>query len=394
MFSLPNVLMPDSKQKGAKEECIYCEFKVDIKTFKLFILSPTLRCIITLIKVKVNIYKIATFCIYLMGKVVIVIKVLLCIRKNYLTDLAGDSIQLITTANYLRENGITADINNGDIVDFAPYDIIHLFNLTRISETYDFFNTAKASKKPIVITPIYWDLSKYYKHNDDIDRLALWDRYKKFRQEILEGCSMIYPSSNAEMELIKNEYGENLPCTVLYNCIKDSFKYDRSKREPFVLCVSRIGARKNQLILSKVCNDIGVKLILVGEANNKEYLKKCLEYENVSYRGFYNQSDLINLYKLAKVHALCSFVETPGLSSLEAAACGCNIVSTIEGSTKEYFGAFAFYCNPYDEKSIYEAVNKALATKNKPKLSKSIRRNFKVDNCLDTLYESYKKVCL
>jgi trehalose-6-phosphate synthase len=36
------------------------------------------------------------------------------------------------------------------------------------------------------------------------------------------------------------------------------------------------------------------------------------------------------------------------------------IVSTIEGTAKEYFKDMAIYCNPYDDNSIYEGIKKGL----------------------------------
>ena len=71
------------------------------------------------------------------------------------------------------------------------------------------------------------------------------------------------------------------------------------------------------------------------------------------------QAGLIKYYRQAKVHALPSWFETTGLSSLEAAAMGCNVVISDKGDTKEYFEEKAFYCDPRSPESIYDAVEKA-----------------------------------
>ena len=54
------------------------------------------------------------------------------------------------------------------------------------------------------------------------------------------------------------------------------------------------------------------------------------------------QQELVQYYQKAKVHILPSWFETTGLSSLEAAAMGCNIVITDKGDTKEYFEILLF----------------------------------------------------
>ena len=78
-------------------------------------------------------------------------KVLLCIRNDYYRNFAGDSMQVLKTALYLRKIGVEVDINNGGIIDYSNYDIIHLFNLTRIGETYSYYKRAKFYKKNIVL---------------------------------------------------------------------------------------------------------------------------------------------------------------------------------------------------------------------------------------------------
>jgi glycosyltransferase involved in cell wall biosynthesis len=143
------------------------------------------------------------------------------------------------------------------------------------------------------------------------------------------------------------------------------------------------------LALSKAANRLGLRLILAGEARNKDYLEKCMVYKNVDYRGFLSSAELAQLYAGARLHALCSFVETPGLASLEAGAWGCNIFSTKEGSTAEYFEDMAAYCDPYDETNITKAIEAGLSQNGQPRLQEHILQNFSIEDCLGTLYESY-----
>ncbi|MBK7308934.1 MAG: glycosyltransferase [Chitinophagaceae bacterium] len=52
---------------------------------------------------------------------------------------------------------------------------------------------------------------------------------------------------------------------------------------------------------------------------------------NIVFAGRLTQTALANYYARARVHVLPSWFETCGLSSLEAAAMGCNIVITARG---------------------------------------------------------------
>ena len=69
-------------------------------------------------------------------------------------------------------------------------------------------------------------------------------------------------------------------------------------------------------------------------------------------------------------------METPGLSSLEAAAMGCNIVVTKKGDTYDYFEDYAFYCEPDDVDSITRAIDRAYNSTFNPKLKEKILTDY------------------
>ncbi len=321
--------------------------------------------------------------------------ILFCIRNDYLTNFAGDSSQLLETADYIRKKGTTVTINNGTVFDYTNYDVIHLFNLTRITETYQYFKIAQKYNKPIVLTPIYWDLSKYYHYSNDMQSIKLWDYYRQFRKEIIQGCKMVYPSSALEMKSLKEEYGDEFPFQIIYSGV--SVKYEKDfyisneliSLKPYILCAARVCPRKNQLTLCEAANQIGINVILAGNVNSKSYFERCLAYSNVHYWGFLSESQLRVLYENAILHALCSFVETPGLASLEAGFYGTDIVSTCEGSAEEYFEKFSHYCNPYDKSDIKRSILSALSDTKQPELKQHIESNFLWENCLSGLYKSY-----
>lgn len=321
------------------------------------------------------------------------VRTLLCIRSDYLSNPAGDTTLVMQTSKYLRERGVETTVNYGQIQDFSVYDMVHLFNLTRISETYEYFCRAKRQEKPVVITPIYWDLSKFYRFSKNASAARQWESYAPFRGKILNGCDAIYPSSNMERELIGREYGSSLPQIVVYSGIELKDLSDSTptgaRSENYILCAARVCPRKNQLALAKAAYQLGIGLILAGEADNPDYLNRCLAYQNVRYKGFLPFQRLRPLYTNARMHVLCGFVETPGLANLEAAACGCNILSTAEGSAAEYFEDMALYCDPYKEGDILAKVEAGLTQNRQPHLKAHILKNFCLNSCMEPLYLSY-----
>ena len=140
----------------------------------------------------------------------------------------------------------------------------------------------------------------------------------------------------------------------------DGNSEDERRKKNLVICVGRIEGRKNQFNLIKALNGTEFQLIIIGSpsANQVDYYEKCKEIAapNVSFVENIGQEKLIDYYKAAKVHVLPSWFETTGLSSLEAAAMGCNIVITDKGDTREYFENFAYYCDPTSAQSIFDAM--------------------------------------
>lgn len=323
-------------------------------------------------------------------------KILLCIRSDYLTNFAGDSKQLLETAKYLRREGLSITINCGQISDYADYDIVHLFNLTRITETYRFFKTAERFGKPVVITPIYWDLQKYYQFINDAQSAALWNYYRPFRREILQGCKMVYPASFAEADILREYFSYEYPFRIIYCGVSKSEKSLSAPEKlislkPFLFCAARVCPRKNQLEVCRAADRIRINLVLAGNCDSKRYLEQCLAYPNVYYFGSLCESELQPLYQNAALHVLCSFVETPGLASLEAGL-STEILSTTEGSSVEYFGDFAHYCNPYLEDNLDDSILASLSEPKQPDLKRHIQSRFLWDDCLSPLFMSYREI--
>lgn len=97
-----------------------------------------------------------------------------------------------------------------------------------------------------------------------------------------------------------------------------------------------------------------------------DYADRCYELGRqrgrVHFLGWLPEVELPLLYAGAAAHILASWVELPGLSSLEAGASGTRIVSTKISPLPELLGDQAWYCDPYDRASIRAAVQAALSS--------------------------------
>nr|AAN05454.1 hypothetical glucose transferase GtfB [Clostridium cellulovorans] len=242
---------------------------------------------------------------------------------------------------------------------------------------------------------MYWNLENYYSSIGDEEKLKLWRQINCYRREILRRSNKVICSSESEKKLIQEEYGKNIKCEIVYTGFFNesdeipllNFK-ERYKIDDYVLAVGNISKRKNQLALAKATKELGIQLVLIG-SGDKNYLKMCTENENVLYLGDMNSYFTYNAYKFAKVHAMPSFGEIPGLSSLAAAAYGCNVVCTTEGSSKEYFKDLAFYTSPFDKNEIKDTIYQAFNTPKNDKLKDFVRKNYSWRDTIQKIADIY-----
>ena len=75
----------------------------------------------------------------------------------------GDRIQVENTAAELRKLGIEVDIRTD--MKFKPweYDLVHIFQLDWVPETYFYAKKAKKFKVPLVLSPIHHDIREVKK---------------------------------------------------------------------------------------------------------------------------------------------------------------------------------------------------------------------------------------
>jgi glycosyltransferase involved in cell wall biosynthesis len=158
--------------------------------------------------------------------------------------------------------------------------------------------------------------------------------------------------------------------------------------------VARIEGRKNQLNLVRAMQGLPWPLVLAGKPapNHLNFFEQVKREagSNVHFPGQIDHALLPALYKAARVHVLVSWMETPGLSSLEAAAMGCDLVVTDRGDTNEYFGDFAHYCEPDSVESIRNAILEAYRKPADTRLREHVLDKFTWQRTAEKTLEGYR----
>ena len=133
-------------------------------------------------------------------------------------------------------------------------------------------------------------------------------------------------------------------------------------------------------------------MVLIGPLNDTQYYYEARQAASgggVKFIDTLKSKDLANAYAAAKVHALVSWYDIPGLVSLEAALAGCNLVTTVRGSASEYLGDMAYYCDPGDLDSIAQALLTAWQSPPNPGLSLHVANNFSWEKTAQATYQAY-----
>lgn len=370
------------------------------------------------------------------------INVLLQSRLNLFSKPGGDTIQIMDLKERLNHKGLRAKISLQLSPKLDGYHIVHLFNITRVHETYLQMINAKKQAKPVICTTIYHDLKEYNrkgryglpKHFSKLIKgNGPWLEYARGLFNLLQDRRQIIPiltqwskgyRTQQEMVLINsdkiifNSISERNKVFSHFNRLNKLINYDiihigvpqnfqnsdptifkkKHGLKDFILCVGRIEALKNQLRLISAMENKDIPIVLIGSLNfaHRAYCKKILKLvkqrKNLYYFPYMKRHMLSSAFAAAKVHALPSWFETTGLSSIEAGLADCNVVSTNRGYAHEYLKDFAWYCDPSDTLSIRDAVTDAYFSSVKSDLKKHIKNNLNIEKTVEKTINTYQEV--
>ncbi len=328
------------------------------------------------------------------------------------TVSGGVNTQIRKTAEALeRANHKITFFNQWEKYDWNKFDIVHIFRAD--STNLELAQWLRNNQIQFVVSPIFFSLHKPFKIKKAIQFTELCKKILSgitsdllIKKEICQLSSLVLPNTSDESMLICKSMNINSNKTsVIPNGIDVGFKNANPNTfikkygiKDFILSTGHFGfKRKNLINLLKATKDIDTHLVLIGSLFDDDYSFQCKKLidnsDKVIWIDTLKHDDplLASAYSAAKVFALPSLYETPGLSALEAAICGCNIVITPYGGTKEYFKDYAEYPDPQNINQIRNAIEKSLQTNNSNSLSEFIIENYSWSSVANKTVEAYKK---
>jgi glycosyltransferase involved in cell wall biosynthesis len=338
------------------------------------------------------------------------------------------------TAEALTRAGCHATISTELEPDLCGFDLVHLFNLTRPQELYLQARNARRQGRPLVLSPIYVSYRDYERcargglagwlarrlgpgqveylkilaralRNGELNRGTahlLLKGYGTLQQRIVDLAGVLLPNSESELARARTDLAclGRKPYVVVPNAVDHELFCPPAGAAPVgearngVLSVARIDGLKGQLTLVRAMKDLPWPLVLIGKPapNHLAYFEQVKREAGPSVRiiGELDHAELPRYYRAARVHVLASWMETTGLSSLEAGAMGCNLVITDRGDTREYFGDQAYYCEPGSVASLREAIVKAYQAPADPHLSECILEHYTWDRAAQMTLAGYR----
>ncbi len=368
-------------------------------------------------------------------------RVLLIARKDLYTNSGGDTNQVEKLRHYLISENITVGVKTNNPIYYNFFDIFHIFNITRVHDSYWEFLKLKKYNKPIIVTPNFHNLFEFnrkgrigfdsivfkiLKKDDTFEKLRglyrifqnpsdlfavlkMWQiGYMNEQRELVKNCDMLVPSTDKELIALLNYLNidkKNVNFTIIPigvenppNNVGYELFYKKYKLKDFVLCVGRFEPLKNQLNLIKALIHTDLKLVLIGypKFNHIDYYYKLIKLskgaKNIYIIEKVNRDMIWSAYKCAKVHIQPSWIESSGLTTLEASLCGCSIVLSSRSYLADTLKPYIFLCEPEDIEDIKNAVLKAFNSKPNPELRRFIIREFSYKSVVKKWIELYKKL--
>ena len=235
---------------------------------------------------------------------------------------------------------------------------------------------------------------------------ALVPRWPTWRRDLLRLADAILPNSAAEGEQLVRWFGAD-PERIrpVPNGVEERFaRADPSAFHAlhgpgdFVLYVGRIEPRTNVLGLIDGVRATGLPLVVLGDAlpGYEGYADDCRAAGDGFTRWLprvdHDDPILESAYAAARVLALPSWFETPGLVALEAALAGTAVVVTPHGCTREYFGDRVGYARPDRPSEIARALADAWSGGPDAGLSAHVGRHYPWSEVARRTAEAYEQV--
>lgn len=319
----------------------------------------------------------------------------------------GGETYLECVRRELPNAGIEAEVLNLEKPQ-RDFDLLHVFGSTH--EVSGLVSVGAAMGKPVMVSPICLSSKPaiVWKAARLIDRLIPFPTVYSYRQKIYEHATRLFPSSRIMAAQLQKYFGvPHSKMRIVHLGADDAVGRANATDfvnvygiEGFVLEVGRVNSRKGQSRLIRALKGTGIPIVFIGpldpsdETGCREFLGLVEQNQaQCHYLGpIYDKRILYGAYHAAKVHALPSIGEFPGLVNLEAALGGANIVTGLAPEVREYLGDEVYYCDPTSIADIRRQVLVAWESPRRASLKKLVLARFTWRRTAFALAEEYRLV--
>ena len=291
------------------------------------------------------------------------LKVLLTTYSTAFITSGGGESELVQVSDILNKSGVQSDIYGIDSKPLSFYHAVMHFSLHGNGEAI--LQEAKNQKKKIFLWPNVWwredpspqeirRIEKIVQMADCLifksqTELSNFMQYKKIDKDI---CRVVRPGVSDRLLLPVD--------SDLFLTMCDLSDY--------VICLGLIEPVKNQLSLIRALNKLKINGLMVGGFRDEDYYHKCLKeaHGGIKFLPFLQPCSLLLRSAIANslIVAEPSF-DPPGRSSLEGALLKKPLVIADGAWQREHFKDGAWYASADSERSIAEAIERALFDPNR-----------------------------
>ena len=191
---------------------------------------------------------------------------------------------------------------------------------------------------------------------------------KNTKKDIID----LYKAPDNKINVIYNGFARASQSVNSQSKINSITKVTKPLVNKFILYVGTLQPRKNILtlidafhLLKQERND-KLKLVIVGKKGwlyDKIFTKvnELNLQDEIIFKGFVSDSELINIYQRASVFVLPSFYEGFGIPILEAMSYDCPVICSETSALPEVGGNACLYFNPHDKIDLAAKIKSVLA---------------------------------
>jgi len=179
---------------------------------------------------------------------------------------------------------------------------------------------------------------------------------RKWDIETSKNVDYFIANSKFVASRIKRIYGREA-CVIYPPVDIDKFEPEEGKDDYYVFIGRLYNAYKKANIVIEAFNELGKKLIVIGDGDDADTLKSVAK-SNIEFTGWLRHEQIVPILKRAKALILPS-IEDFGIVSVEAQACGTPVLAYFKGGARETVipGKTGLFFFEQSKEAIVKAVN-------------------------------------